>query len=220
MSDEIGPFTKTPNWFYDELLPQISTLAELKITEVVIRHTLGFHQEEKLLSISLFMEKTGLSSQAVRDGIDAALERGFVERWPSGQSFKYSFQPCYFLAQSAKSSDTTVLDSSIAPINNLAGTVLNGSTALGNDLATLKETPKETLKEKEKETFNTFFKNSSNGRLVPLEDARLQEYFDLAKDLSESEGHSLLAVIESLDAKQGGMLHPLDIRKMKAMVAA
>lgn len=92
MSDENGAFTRTPNWFYDELLPQIKSLAELKVTEIVIRQTIGYGHETRYLSYSRLIKLTGLSSRSVRNGINEALARGYVWRECYGLSFMYGIQ--------------------------------------------------------------------------------------------------------------------------------
>jgi hypothetical protein len=73
-------YTQAPNVLLDELLPEIGTLAELKVTLVVVRHTIGWHEDERKLSLSELEERTGLSRRSVIDGIKAGLERGTIER--------------------------------------------------------------------------------------------------------------------------------------------
>lgn len=97
MPDENGAFTKTPNWFYDELLPQIKSLAELKVTEVIIRQTIGYGHETRYLSHTRLMKLTGLSSRSVRNGINDAVARGYIWRECYGLSFVYGIQSQYIV---------------------------------------------------------------------------------------------------------------------------
>lgn len=81
--------TQTPNALLDELLPQIDSLAELKVTLAIVRQTFGWHRQEKVLSISRLEELTGLSREGVVSGTKKALERGHVERVGAGRSYAY-----------------------------------------------------------------------------------------------------------------------------------
>ena len=84
-------FTKAPNVFLDELMPQIDSLAELKVTFAVMRQTIGFNRSEDRLSISRLEGLTGLSRESVVEGTRRALARGTIARRRSGGSFLYRF---------------------------------------------------------------------------------------------------------------------------------
>lgn len=73
-------YTQAPNVLLDELLPEIKSLAELKVTLVVVRHTIGWHESESKLSLADLEQRTGMSRQSVIDGIKKGLERGTLER--------------------------------------------------------------------------------------------------------------------------------------------
>lgn len=76
-----GPnYTQLPNAFFDEHLAEIDSMSELKVTLAIARQTLGFHQQEKWLTVSRIMELTGLSKPSAVDGIKRALKRGNVTR--------------------------------------------------------------------------------------------------------------------------------------------
>ena len=153
-----GPFTKTPNYFYDVVMPTITSLSELKVTELIIRHTIGFHREEKELSISLIMELTGLSKQAAIDGTERALMRGTVTRRPYGQGFKYRVQ----LVNHLDYQNATSQQFSTAPVNYL-DTASQGIRQEGvNNLDTWKDTLKETSY---KENIKIDTVNFSNSKL-------------------------------------------------------
>jgi hypothetical protein len=83
-------YTQTPNAFFDDVLPQINTLSELKVVTVIIRQTFGYHKQEDELSLSQLVAKTGLSKPSVVEGINAAMERGILQRKQRGQGFGYS----------------------------------------------------------------------------------------------------------------------------------
>lgn len=87
MSPRVPPpnYTQAPNVLLDELLPEIGTLAELKVTLVVVRHTIGWHEEESQLSLTDLERRTGLSRRSAIDGIKAGIERGTIERRIEGE---------------------------------------------------------------------------------------------------------------------------------------
>lgn len=90
MSGYEGPnFTQIPNSFLDNDLPNIDSLAELKIVMVIMRKTFGWRKREDELSFSQFELLSGLSRQAVSDGIQAALNHEIITRRPVGKGFLY-----------------------------------------------------------------------------------------------------------------------------------
>jgi phage replication O-like protein O len=93
--------TQTPNTFFDELLKQIETVTELKVTLAIIRQTFGWHKAEDELSLSQLEALTGLSRQGVCDGLKFGLERGSIVRRKSGQSYKYCLKLVSAVDQSA-----------------------------------------------------------------------------------------------------------------------
>jgi len=81
-------YTQIPNEIL-ETMPLMKE-AELRITLAIARKTFGWRKRKDKLSHSQLKELTGLSKQGVQNGIDAALERGFVDREPaSRQQFFY-----------------------------------------------------------------------------------------------------------------------------------
>jgi phage replication O-like protein O len=74
-------YTQAPNVLFDDLIcdPKLS-LAELKVILVVVRQTIGFHNDEEKLTFSELETRTGLSRSAVSDGVQRAMARGIVER--------------------------------------------------------------------------------------------------------------------------------------------
>ena len=85
-------YTQTPNAFYDKVLKDVDSMAELKVTLAVIRHTMGFHRYEHELSLSYLVEYTGLHRETVIDGLKRAMKRGTVTRRESGNTFAYSMK--------------------------------------------------------------------------------------------------------------------------------
>lgn len=81
-------FTKTPNLFFDEHLPNMSE-CECKVVLAIIRKTFGWHRRSQTLSISELCKLTGLSKRGVIDGTKAALDRGVIGRTESGDSYRY-----------------------------------------------------------------------------------------------------------------------------------
>lgn len=88
-------YTQTPNEFYEQLLPQIDSLPELKVALILIRQTFGFHRQHTqiIFSCSQIAKYTGLDkSQALR-GLQAGMERGYIyRREVSAQKFAYGLQ--------------------------------------------------------------------------------------------------------------------------------
>lgn len=73
-------YTQTPNQFFDRLLAEIDSMAELKVTLAAIRFTFGFHRLEAEMSLSFMERATGLSRPMVIQGVRRAVERGTIVR--------------------------------------------------------------------------------------------------------------------------------------------
>lgn len=83
-------WTKLPNEFIEEL-PEINSMSELKCILYILRHTWGFHDEQKKLTTDEFMNGrkrrdgtrmdsgTGLSKNSIISGLKSAEEHGFIE---------------------------------------------------------------------------------------------------------------------------------------------
>ena len=82
-------WTKFPNVLIREL-PRISSLGELKVILYVLRHTWGFHETEKRISLDEFQygrkrrggsrldSGIGMGLSAIRRGIARAVEHGYL----------------------------------------------------------------------------------------------------------------------------------------------
>lgn len=89
-------FTSIPNEFFDEVLPEIKSLSELKVLLAVFRKTYGWvshidpntgqpvYKEEDEIAMSQFMKLTGLSKPSCVDGVKRGLEDGYLERTKEG----------------------------------------------------------------------------------------------------------------------------------------
>ena len=85
-------YTQIPNVLLDEVMPQITTLAELKVTVAIARETFGWQREERLLDLDDLQRLTKLSRQSAQNGVTAALARGFVGRRRKGHGFAYGLR--------------------------------------------------------------------------------------------------------------------------------
>jgi hypothetical protein len=82
-------WSKLPHQFIDAL-PLVETLGELKVILYILRHTWGFQDDRKRLTIDEFVKGrkrrdgsrldngTGLSTKTVRDGLQRAEYHGFI----------------------------------------------------------------------------------------------------------------------------------------------
>lgn len=82
-------WSRLPNEIIDQL-PEIRSIAELKVILYILRHTWGYGDSEKRISIEEFCTGRvradgsridagcGISANSVRSGLDAAVEHGFI----------------------------------------------------------------------------------------------------------------------------------------------
>jgi len=82
-------YTQVPNEYFDEILPQIETMAEMKVTEVIIRQTFGWHKDEDQISLQQLEQLTGMQRQQVVAGCKKAIQRGYV--WQEKRSGRNYF---------------------------------------------------------------------------------------------------------------------------------
>jgi phage replication O-like protein O len=69
-------YTQVPNALF-KLMPDMEK-SELKVVLAVCRQTIGWHKTKDRLTVTLLMTLTGLSRQAVYDGIEEAKKRGIL----------------------------------------------------------------------------------------------------------------------------------------------
>lgn len=89
-------YTAVPNSFFDEVLPKINNMSELKILLAVFRKTYGWVKEidqqtgqpiyklEDAISYSQFEELTGLSSTSVATGLNRAIQNNYLQKIQQG----------------------------------------------------------------------------------------------------------------------------------------
>jgi phage replication O-like protein O len=207
--DATQNFVKVPHAFYDKLLADIDTLAELKVTAAIIRKTYGFNKTHDIISIRQLMEITGLSSQAVRDGIKAGVERGsiLVEKFSKikhsySLSFDYSSTP---KVENRGRYERTQVGKSLAHLDTVlefsTPTVLEFSTKVGKSLAQQKKEErniKESITTKGTPLSKPAQKEVKPGKVTKARDERLDNpsvvaYRDLAK-LTPNEAQRALIV--------------------------
>lgn len=70
--------TQTPNKFFD-MMPDMSE-AELRVTLVMIRHTLGYHKNTFKMGMKKLGDASGLTRQGAMTGAEAAEKRGIFKR--------------------------------------------------------------------------------------------------------------------------------------------
>jgi hypothetical protein len=80
-------YTRVPNFFFDHMADMDK--CEQPIVLLISRHTLGYQKEWDEISLSQFEQTTGMKRASVTKGIQAALERGIIERRAIRNSFEY-----------------------------------------------------------------------------------------------------------------------------------
>lgn len=86
-----------------EILPEIRTVAELKVTIAAIHETLRVGVVEAIVSLTDFEALTGLARTSVSRGINAALKRGTFKRQKVGNTWLYRLHFRYESAPAASS---------------------------------------------------------------------------------------------------------------------
>lgn len=70
-------FTQTPNYFFDELLKELSS-TEVHVMCAIIRKTYGWHKAEDKISFSQLTQATGLALSTVQNAIKKLVDKGIV----------------------------------------------------------------------------------------------------------------------------------------------
>lgn len=83
-------YSRLPHQFIEEVLPKITSLSEMKVIVYVLRHTWGYHEDAKSITIDEFTHGrkrkdgtrldagTGMSENAIKAGIKSAVKHGFL----------------------------------------------------------------------------------------------------------------------------------------------
>lgn len=127
-------YTQTPNEFFDETLLKIDSMSELKVVLAIIRQTFGWHRGEDRISLTRFQQLTGLSRQAVIDGVRSAERHGIIAGRQVGQHIFYRL---------------LVNDLDQLPIDDQSKVLTSSALELVNNLDTQKK-EKETKKKEDK----------------------------------------------------------------------
>ena len=125
MSKFIPNAFQIPNSVIDELLAKL-TCAELKCYLFVVRKTKGWNKESDSISVSQFMEVTGLSNRSIITACESLVEMGLLER--SGGERKlntYSVKAFDFSESGEKSSSDLV--KKVHTQNNNKNTIQNNN---------------------------------------------------------------------------------------------
>lgn len=87
---KLEEFTLVPNEFFDTVLSQIDSMAELKIVLAIFRKTYGLTENQgnftkaTKISYSQLREITRLSDSAISDGLKKALAHGYIKKIEEG----------------------------------------------------------------------------------------------------------------------------------------
>lgn len=85
-----GPnYTQVPHALLDDVLPDIDTLAELKVAMVIVRATFGWQKQEEVMSLTRLEKLTGMRRESVVTGLRKAVARGYVKKVAVGRGFAY-----------------------------------------------------------------------------------------------------------------------------------
>ena len=108
MSKFIPNAFQIPNSVIDELLAKL-TCAELKCYLFVVRKTKGWNKESDSISVSQFMEVTGLSNRSVITACESLVEMGLLERSGGERKLNTYSVKAFEIPQTGEksSSDTT-----------------------------------------------------------------------------------------------------------------
>lgn len=114
-------WSKLPHEFINAL-PIISSESELKVILYILRHTWGYGDGEKRITLDEFSNGrkrkngtridrgTGQSINAIRDGLKRAEEHGFIKS-EKDESDKARIKTCYWLAMSTSGGGVSEVDS-------------------------------------------------------------------------------------------------------------
>lgn len=136
MSKFIPNAFQIPNSVIDELLAKL-TCAELKCYLFVVRKTKGWNKESDSISVSQFMEVTGLSNRSVITACESLVEMGLLERSGGERKLNTYSVKAFDISQTGEksSSDETGEKSSsdlvkkVHTQNNNKNTIQNNNTS-------------------------------------------------------------------------------------------
>jgi len=168
MAEEVnGYYTKTPNVWFDEIMPKIKSLAEMKVVSYFVRETIGWHRKNKKASYTEIMKGTGLSRQGAFVGVANAIDDGFLIREPHGQSYTYSLNEVFYNIERSRKGSYNVERFSDLPFNDLEQSDGDSSSPPATESPPLKKGLKE-RKVATSKVATTFRKKEEKEETAPL----------------------------------------------------
>jgi len=96
MNKFIPNFTQVPNYFFDEIMPELGH-AEVKCLLYIIRRTYGFHRSSDKIALSQFKNGisgldggTGLAKKNICNALDTLVEKNIINKSVLGNINEYS----------------------------------------------------------------------------------------------------------------------------------
>ena len=114
MSKFIPNAFQIPNSVIDELLAKL-TCAELKCYLFVVRKTKGWNKESDNISVSQFMEVTGLSNRSVITACESLVEMGLLERSGGERKLNTYSVKAFEISQTGEKSSSDETDEKTSP---------------------------------------------------------------------------------------------------------
>lgn len=151
-------YTQTPNALFDVLMKDMSE-SELKVVLVAVRQTFGYHKQRDPISLTQFEKKSGLSRQAVANGIEAAIAHGLLRVTGYGKRNVRIFELVVNDDQSTNAT-STMQDFS----TDAAGTIQNSSTTKEKESKENRQNKNTPLPPKKGATSNTTPRGKSGKR--------------------------------------------------------
>lgn len=125
MSKFIPNAFQIPNSVIDELLAKL-TCAELKCYLFVVRKTKGWNKESDSISVSQFMEVTGLSNRSVITACESLVEMGLLERSGGERKLNTYSVKAFDISQTGEKSSSDLVKK-VHTQNNNKNTIQNNN---------------------------------------------------------------------------------------------
>ena len=125
MSKFIPNAFQIPNSVIDELLAKL-TCAELKCYLFVVRKTKGWNKESDSISVSQFMEVTGLSNRSVITACESLVQMGLLERSGGERKLNTYSVKAFEISQSGEKSSSDLVKK-VHTQNNNKNTIQNNN---------------------------------------------------------------------------------------------
>ena len=125
MSKFIPNAFQIPNSVIDELLAKL-TCAELKCYLFVVRKTKGWNKESDSISVSQFMEVTGLSNRSVITACESLVEMGLLERSGGERKLNTYSVKAFEISQTGEKSSSVKSGEKISQTGEKSSSVKSG----------------------------------------------------------------------------------------------